>query len=240
MKKISAAIILMLVLAASTGISQNLYIGAGGTWMSTWVTNQNNYGYSEMDYKTTFGLAGNFNLGYEFNKHIGLKMEIGYAKLGQSYKDQIADSVYSRIVKLNYLQIPLLFKYRTGGEVARFYLLVGPQFNFLLSANQTYLMNGDADDRTFQDLKNNTHKVSEENIKDRYTSYDIFARIDFGVDITLVKNLILNAGLSMGYGLTDINATDYRIKDTSGNYNPSHNIFGGFNVGLCYSFDFSK
>ena len=241
MKKISILLMFAFCLVVTSAISQKqLYFGAGFSGLSTWITNQNNYGLPEMDYKMTFGMAGNASIGYDFTKNIGLKLEIGYSKLGQSYKDNINDTAYVRDVKLYYLQIPLLFKYKTGGEVARFYFLIGPQFGFLMNAKQSYLKNGDPDENTIKDLVNNTHKISEETITSRYTSYDIFARLDLGVDITLVKNLVLNAGLTFNYGLTDINATDWRIKDSSGNYSASHNIFGGMNVGLCYVLDFNK
>jgi hypothetical protein len=241
MKKISVLLMLAFCLAGGSVMSQKqLYLGAGFTGMSTWITNENNYGRPSMDYEVTFGGSGNFNIGYDFSKNIGLKMEVGYSRLGQNFKDNVNDTLYSRHLQLNYLQIPLLFKFKTSGQVARFYFLVGPQFGFLLSAKQTYLKNGDPDEMNVKDMKNNTHKISEETITSRFNSYDIFARIDLGVDITLVKNLVLNAGLSMGYGLTDINATDWQIKDNSGNYNPSHNIYGGVNVGICYVFDFNK
>ncbi len=241
MKKISVLFTLACCLTSLTLMSQKqLYLGVGGTGISTWITNQNNYGQPALDEKMTFAMAGNLNIGYDFTKNIGLKMEIGISRLGQNYSKTRNDTTYTRNVKLNYLLIPLLFKYKTGGSVARFYFLIGPQFALLLNAKQSYLKDGDPDDLTIRDLGNNMHRISEETITSRFTSYDIFARLDLGVDISLLKFLVLNAGLNLNYGLTDINATDWRIKDSSGNYNASHNIFGGFNVGLCYVFDFNK
>jgi len=66
------------------------------------------------------------------------------------------------------------------------------------------------------------------------------ARLDLGVDIKLMKCLFLNTGLTFAYGLTDINASDFQIVNKSGDYNPSHNIAVGFNVGINYCLDFSK
>jgi hypothetical protein len=242
MKKFSVLLMITFCLSGISVMSQNdLYLGIGGTVQNTWITNQNNFGYTDMDYSTTFGGSGNFFIGYDFNQHIGLKMEIGYSKLGQNSKDDFnKDTSYVRKEKLYYLQIPLMFKYKTNGEVARFYFLVGPQLGLLLNARQTYLMNGDADDRFYYDLNNKRHLISEETITSHFNSLDIAARLDLGVDITLVKNLVLNAGLSLNYGLLDINASDWRIKNHDGNYDPSHNVYGGINVGLAYVFDFSK
>jgi hypothetical protein len=164
--------------------------------------------------------------------------------LGQRFTDAIGpnkDTTLTRNIKLNYLQIPLMFKYRTTGEVARFYVMAGPQFDFLLSAKQTYYKNdASLTDEVYNPKLNKPVKIGESTITDRYTSYDIFARLDLGVDITLVKNLFLNAGICFCYGLTDINNTNYRDPYGSGNYNPSHNIALGFNIGINYCLDFSK
>ena len=212
MRKIYFFILLALFLTAGQAVAQKqLYFGLQGTAMNTWITNQNNYGlpdkYPDMDYKVTFGGAGNVNIGFDFNKHIGLLLQVGYGKLGQRFTDLINDTTITRNIKLNYLQIPLLFKYRSGGEVARFYVMAGPQFDFLLSAKQTYYKNDASfNDEVFNPKLKRFVKISEETITDRFSSYDIFARLDLGVDISLMKNMFLNAGLSFCYGLTDINA----------------------------------
>ncbi len=63
---------------------------------------------------------------------------------------------------------------------------------------------------------------------------DVFARMDLGLDITLVKHLMIEFGIKLGYGLMDINATDYRLNDDTGKYHPSHNVFGGLTLGINY------
>lgn len=229
------AIIAMLFMTGHVMSQKQLYFGLAGTALSSGIINQNNYGLPfEMDYAVTTGGSGNVNVGFDFNKHAGLKLEIGWAKLGQKYKDLYRDTVYTRNIKLNYLQIPLMFKYRTGGSVAKFYFMVGPQFNFLLSATQVYLKGNNAYNDTVPLTWNLPTKIGESTITNRYKSFDILGRLDLGVDIMLGKSLFLNLGLSFAYGFTDINATDWQIKDHTGNYNPSHNAYGGFNVGINY------
>jgi opacity protein-like surface antigen len=246
MKKLLTLICLVLFLSAGTAVAQKqLYFGLQGTGLSTWVTNAQNYGRPDMDYVATFGGGGNVTIGYDFSKNIGLQLQFGYEKLGQKFKDtQVKNDTtyqYTRNIKLNYLQLPLLFKYRTNGEAARFYVMVGPQFNFLLSANQTYYKNDVKIEDQYQNpITSEWVKLGEEDITTYYTSYDIFARLDFGADITVAKNLFITTGISLAYGLTDINATDWRNKNSSGDYNPSHNIAIGFNVGINYCLDFSK
>ena len=225
------------LLAGSSVAQKGFYLGAGGTMMSTWMTNVNNYGLPDMDYVSTFGGGFNLNVGYDFTKNIGLKLEIGYSKLGQKLKDNRNDTTYTRNIKMNYLMIPILFKFRTTGQIARFYFLVGPQLGYLISAKQSYYkQDQDYNEYTYNPNTNKPIKVSESTITSRFNSIDVFARIDFGADISLMPNLILNAGFSFAYGLLDVNASDYHIKNADGNYNASHNAYGGFNVGLVYCF----
>ncbi len=236
MKKTLTLLLFVTLLGIGPLMSQKqLYFGLSGTGLSSVITNQNNYGLPfEMDYKLTFGAGGNVNIGFDFSKHAGLKLEIGFAKLGQKYEDNYKDTAYTRNVKLNYLQIPLMFKYRTGGEKAQFYLMAGPQFNILTSATQEYLKGGKIFNDPVSGEWAEPQTYGQESITDRYNSLDILGRLDIGTDITLASNLFLNIGLSLGYGLMDINADDWQIKDHTGNYNASHTIYGGLNLGLNY------
>jgi len=235
MKKIYTAFVALLLFACIPAIAQKgLYFGLAGTIQSTWVTNQNNYGLPEMDYKTAYGGAANLNLGYDFTNHLGVKIEVGYGKFGQKYTDKMGDSTFSREIKMNHLMIPILLKYRTGGSIAKFYVAIGPQFDMLLSANQSYIMNGKNYEDSLETVSGKTFVVGQEEIKERFSSMDVFVRMDLGVDITVVKHLMIEFGIKFGYGLMDLNSTDYRLKDHSGTYHPSHNVFGGLTLGLNY------
>jgi len=104
----------------------------------------------------------------------------------------------------------------------------------LLSAKQSYILNGKNYEESLETVSGKTFAVGQEEIKERFSSMDVFARMDLGVDITVVKHLMIEFGIKLGYGLMDLNASDYRLKDHSGNYNPSHNVFGGLTLGLNY------
>jgi len=243
MKKTLSFILFALLFAAGPLMSQKqLYFGVGGTILSPYTIHQNNYGLPFLfdEKMTSMKGSGNINIGFDFSNHFGLKVEIGVASLGQDYKDKShgvngVNDLYARSIKMNYMQIPLLLKYRTGGETTKFYLAVGPQFNFLTSATQTYTKNGAAyTNDTVKTVSLVNFNAGADDVKSRYNSMDIMARLDVGIDIIIVKHLLLNVGVTMAYGLTDINVTDFRIKDYTGNYNASHNAYGGVNVGLCY------
>jgi hypothetical protein len=238
MKKTLSALILALILISGPLMSQkHFYFGVGGGGLNTWITNQNNYGLPfDMDTKITFGGAFNANIGFDFNDNIGLKLEIGYAMLGQKYSDTHKDTVYTRDINLNYLTIPLMFKYRSGGKVAKFYVMAGPEFLFLLSATQTYTKHDDPYNESFQPSDwPKPILVGQSTITERYNSMDIAGRLDLGADINLGEHLFLNVGVTMAYGFMDINASDYQIPNYSSHtYDPSHNVFGGINVGINY------
>jgi hypothetical protein len=234
-------LVLVLLFLSAAGFGQKtFYFGLGGYYGASGVVNQNDYGLPELDYEVPSSYGYNANLGYCFTKNIGIKMEIGYARLGQKYSDTRDSVFYTRDVKLGYLTVPVLFKYNTGGKTARFYLLAGPQMGFLMSAKQEYMADGVPFDTTLSNLNGEAFNAGQEDIKDRFSSFELMARIDLGVDITLVENLVLNVGLTMNYGLLDLNAEAYRLNDYSGNYTPSHNFYGGINMGIVYCLPLQK
>lgn len=244
MKKIYSLIILAFFLTAGQAFAQKqLYFGAGGTGISSWFINQNNYGYKDLDVDAGITYGFNANVGFDFNKNLGVKLELGFQKLGQNYKKDVGDTSFTRKVGLYYFQLPLLFKFRTGGEVVKFMAAIGPQFDFLMSADQKYFYTlkdttGEFDYDKY--IPGTTELISESDITNRFNSIDIQARLDLGIEIIIIKNLFIDAGFSFAYGLTDIIAPDYQYEDRDGNYNPVHNLYVGFNVGINYCLDLSK
>ncbi len=240
MKKIFLSLILLTSLAAFG--QKQVYFGISGSGISPWITNQNNYGQDfDLDYNVTFSWAGDLDIGIDFSKNFGLKTEVGLAMLGQNYhKELTGDTTLKRRIRTNYLMVPLLFKYRTSGESIRFYLLAGPQFGFLLKAEQAYTK----DDMDLTHFINHetgdTVEVTKSDITDQYNSFQLFLRVDAGVEFTVAQNLIIHAGLTTSYGLLDINASDWQLKDKDGNYNPSHNLYGGLNFGIAYAIPIGK
>lgn len=238
MKKTLPLLIFAMLLAAGAGFGQKrLSFGVTGTGMLTGLSNQHTYYdtiHGEMDWKPTLGFAGCVNVGFDFNKNLGLMLQLGYSGLGQSYEDAVDDTVYVRDIKLNYFQIPLMFKFRTSGEVARFYVMAGPQINILFSAKQNYYKNDLVpDDEYYNPNIGQWVKVGEEDITDRFNSIDVMGRLDLGAEVSLLDNLYLNGGLSFAYGFMDVNADDW--KDSDGN--SSNNFFAGFHVGINYCFE---
>lgn len=213
-----------------------VYLGLAGNLNSTWIMYQQTYGEPFLDYKITFRPAFNVQIGYDWDQHWGLYGEIGFAMLGQKYDDTQYGLPTTRNIKMNYLQIPILFKYRSGGEKAQFYIRAGFQYNQLLSAKQEYLRDGEPAPPYYNERYNTTIDVSQEDIKDRYTDGNLALRLDLGADIKLGDHLFLNAGLSTMYSITQLVAPSWRLYDYEGNMNYSHNLYCGLNVGINYVF----
>jgi len=211
-------------------------IGLQGGYGSVWIINQNNYGLTEMDYEYTWGGGFNFQAGYNFTDNLGLFTEVGILNQGQKYKDTWdGNKDMKREVKMQYLNVPVFFKYTYGESRARFRLLVGPQFGFLQKAEQVYQVDGADFHQDRPDKEGNTFDAGATDITDRYNSTDISFVLDLGADIFLVENIFyLSTGLRMAYGLTDINADAYQIENLDENYDASHNAAVTFMFGLHY------
>ncbi len=234
-------IMTLLIVCATVSIAtaqkdKHFEIGLQGGYGSVWIINQNNYGLPEMDYEYTWSGGFNFQAGYNFTENIGLFTEVGVLNLGQQYKDQgAANSEIARTVDLKYLNVPVFFKYSYGESRARFRLLVGPQFCFLQKAEQTYTINGNDFSYELQDKEGSTFDAGASDITDRYNEMDIAFVLDLGADIFLITDMLyLSAGARMFYGLTDINASAYQLKNNDGNYEASHNAGVTFMLGLHY------
>jgi hypothetical protein len=214
-------------------------LGLQGGVSSTWIINQNNYGLPELDYDSYVGNGFNLQLGYNINNEMGVFTEVGFTKQGQKYKGDMNqyDVVYRKI-DMNYLNIPLFFKYTYGETRARFRLLVGPQFSFLQKAEQEYTLDGkNASDELakINDLDGVEFDPGAKDITDRYNSMDIMAVLDLGADIFLIGEMLyLSVGGRFYYGFNDINAGNYQLKNIDDNYDPSHNGGGGLYLGIHY------
>ncbi|HSG68753.1 MAG TPA: porin family protein [Bacteroidales bacterium] len=238
-------LITLLFIAAAVSFAtaqkaKHFEIGFQGGYGSSWIVNQNNYGLQEMDYDFHYGGSWNFQAGYNFNNNIGLFTEVGMSNLGQSYTDTWDKQNVERSVHLNYLNVPVFFKYSYGESRARFRLMVGPQFSFLQKAEQEYTLDGSelnpANPKfTPKDKEGNEFYVGEKDITDRYNSMDVAFVLDLGADIFLMENILyLSAAARVYYGFMDLNAAPYQMENYDGNYDPSHNAGGMILLGLHY------
>ncbi len=234
---------------------KGFHIGASGSFNSTWILNQNNYGtlapftkgvvrVSEMNYKTTWGGNAGVVLGYNGNKNWGFQTEIQYNVTGQKYEDNfvgpavIPEGTFGsdqervnvkRNIKLTYIQIPLMAKFTsTRGHVAKAYVMLGPQFGARLTAKEEVKV---ADFTYLPDSLAFTPKQ-------KFQSFDVGLVLQTGVDIYATDNLYFSAGITVYGGLFDINGKVLKSLDwyskNDVNYQKSFNFRGGITLGLHY------
>lgn len=232
---------------------KGFHIGASGTFSSTFIYTQNNYGtlapftkgvvrVSEMDYKLTWGGSGGIVLGYNFNSWAGLQAEIQYNSTGQKYEDNfigpavIPEGTFgsdvervnvTRNIRLSYLRIPIMAKFNTNkGHVAKFYGALGPQIGIRTSAKEKVTIAGyDYDALAF---------TSDQ----KFQRVDVSIALQLGVELYATDHLYFNIGISGFAGLYDINGKVlkqldwYSKNDVS--YKKSYNANAGLVVGVHY------
>lgn len=260
MKKQLLPFILVLFITSAAHAQTGPQVGLNFGFNSVWIVNQNNYGYQELEYSRTFGINGGLGFGYNFEDTYGARIEINFVQMGQNYFDVAKDfgppdtvenkqtkvDTY-RYISLNYLQIPLMFRYQTKrdkkhNELISFHFMGGPVLAFLMSADQYYEADT-AHDKNLVILDNDTIPGGQipafaatnfvEEDKEYFSGFELGFQINVGVDIYLTKQLYVAPAVKVYYGLTDLNSAPTRdIPDYKG---ASHNFTGGINVGVFYN-----
>lgn len=258
----------VVVLAAVTAqAQQGIHFGFHGQMNSIWILNQNNYEFSEMDYEYKYGPLGGITLGYNFEDNLGVQVEFNYAQMGQDYSDIMKDFgptedpskpdfktkvLTYRYVDVNYLQVPVLFKYMEGDtkDAIKYQLLAGLQFNYLISADQRYTADVTNTDPDVQvDVPQNVGPQSGVPdfigvgnlvaMEDYFQRFDIGLLLDVGADIYVNDNLYFSPAFRGYYGFFDMNAKETRnLQPAQGEnkYQASHNAFVGFSLGINFMF----
>ena len=239
-------------LAAQTGFD----LGASGTFSSTWILRQNNYGTlasfsnpivraSEMNYKSTWGGNGGICLGYKITKHWGVQAEIQYNLTGQKYEDNftgpatIPEGTFGginervnvqRVVKLDYIQIPLMVKFMAGKEKIKFFACLGPQIGIRTSVYEQVKVAG------YVYLPDSLKFTSDQ----KFQKVDVGIALQTGVQLYATSHLYFDIGLSLYQGIIDINGKSLQnlgwYDKNHLSYQKSYNFRGGLMVGIHYMF----
>lgn len=241
-------------------LRKGLHIGVVGSFNSSWIFNQNNYNtlnlfnepivrQSEMDYVFTWGGNIGIELGYQFHKNWGIQIEPSFSWAGQKYDDDFLGPVAKndptnpnyvgvtryvnvrRIVKLQYVQIPLMLKYQCRlDERTNFFVMAGPQIGIRTSGTETVYVN-------------NVESVDAK----KYTPDQKFQKIDaglllnLGLDVYPKEWLVISVGLPTYIGLTDLNGKFLKTIDWYSKndltYQKSRNFRIGLQAGVHYFFN---
>jgi hypothetical protein len=244
MKKIASVLLGLSILVSFHSVAQKgkeVVLGVGGAFTTVWIINQSFYGEPEVDYAPKTGYAASLNLGYNFTENISALAELQYSLQGQKYDgdQKIGGTEYKalRDIDLRYLNIPLFFKYAFGSGGTKFRFMAGPQVGILLEANQDYTRDGEKVGPPVTNLDGDTFSPYAGDITERFQKNDFSLVLDIGADIHLSDLFYINAGIRGNYGLTEINAAPYRIKNMDGEYSASNNLWGGIYFGINYKLD---
>ncbi|MBK9104462.1 MAG: outer membrane beta-barrel protein [Saprospiraceae bacterium] len=213
---------------------KGLNVGANFMALNTNIVNQNTWGNGrEYDYSVTFNTSFGIDVGYGISDHMGIYTGYWFTTLGQDYKDSYSGSEWERKLELKYNMIPVMLKFNGTESKVNFLGGVGVVFASLKEANQEWLRDGEAYSQNIT-VGGKTFDLGATDVTDRFAKSDIMINLDLGARILLGEKLFLDVTANFGYGFKDINAEDWQIVNGSGEYDPSHNAFGGLKVGLAY------
>lgn len=248
MKK--ALLTIAVAAAAFTAQAQDFRLGLGGGINTTWLANKNvSDAGDELDFAVTFGGSVGVEAIYSFSEKAGLS--VGFLSSGHNQKYEgefdagLTTVTYESKLKMRYLDIPILFRLTSASGT---YFELGPQIGILTSAKE------DAENST------GVGNYEDRDVKGTLNGTNVAAILGFGVDIDASENVIVTAGLRLGYGFTDVTkeyttsefaalndeevagATSSAHFNDKGdfNYEATNRVFGGLHLGVSYKFGSAK
>ena len=176
-----------------TQVQAQFKVGVEGGYSNTWLINRNlSDAGDRVDPLASFAPSFGVQFTYLFNEAVGIRVGANMSTYLQKTDGELAGFSFESEMKLNQLDIPLLFRLENDGGT---YFEVGPMFSFLSSAEETYTPNtgGGYSDMAFDD---------------DFSSTNISAYAGFGILVDLNDNIQMTAGLALSYGFTDA-TTEY-------------------------------
>ena len=205
------------------------YLSANAGLNSIWIMNQNMYGNQELDYATKLGIAGEVKYNMYLSK-TGYSIGLGMLNLGQNYSGAMSDGDATRKVNLTYIEMPVMWMVGFVPLRERKWVMFGPQFMFLLSANQTFTRSGGNPLPFPQYMQTGTSDITK-----RFNPMDVMLAVELPQVISfssLNQRVKWFFSVKAAYGLTDMNRKEYRIPNSTSVYKASHNFYFGVNLGV--------
>ncbi|MCH7819320.1 MAG: PorT family protein, partial [Candidatus Marinimicrobia bacterium] len=144
---------------------------------------------------TKFGLGG--IMLYPLSEVLGLQVEAMYLLKGSKAEFDFLGTVFETELNLAYLSVPVMVRYNLGSEDTSPYIVVGPEFGFLLSAKSKF--DGEP----------------EEDVKDDFKSLDLGLNIGAGVSMNM-GTMPVFAEVRYSLGLSNIEDNNDSTTKTTG------------------------
>lgn len=260
-------ILCLSILTVSTGTAQivQVHLGATTTVNATYVLDKGLSADPRYNSTATYQWAPiGFNFGVDLGRKFGLSLEGIKSKQGQIYEmiDAYEQVKGQRKISLDYLQLPMLLRFMSGGNGgARANFNFGPQLSFLTDARETieaqagqYTIPEGMDFASIQqefpeasDNGDGTYTIPDVPTTDLLTkkandfkNTEFSVAGAFGLDIDLSKHLYLTTQVRATYSLTDMRNGDVIEKLKSGDsadiFGARANLLVGVQLGLHYMF----
>ena len=224
------------MLATASYAQKGLSLGANFMPLSSSIINQNTWGNGhEYDYAVTFNTSLGFDIGYNFTDQLGIYSGFWSTKLGQDYTDSYDGAEWERNLTLKYNIIPVMLKFSSSASRVNFLGGFGILIASMKQADQEWLKGGVAyTEILVNPITTKSFDLGASDVTERFNKSDIILNLEVGAKIKIIDKLFVDAGLNFGYGIKDINHTDWQIKNNSGAYDASHNAFAGLKIGVSY------
>lgn len=255
------------ILTVSTGTAQivQVHLGATTTVNATYVLDKGLSEDPRYNSTATYQWAPiGFNFGVDLGRKFGLSLEGIKSKQGQIYEmiDAYEKVKGQRTISLDYLQLPMMLRFMSGGNAGtRANFNLGPQLSLLTNARETieaqagdYSIPEGMDFASIQqefpqatDNGDGTYSIPDMPSTDLLTKEaNDFKNTEFaiagafGLDIDLSKHLYLTTQIRATYSLTDMRNGDVIEKLQSGDsadiFGARANLLVGVQLGLHYMF----
>lgn len=241
MKKVYTLLLALMFVAPASYAQKGLNIGLNGQYTTISIVNQNAWGNDrEYDYAVTTGFAYGFDIGYNFTNEVGIYTGYGMMTLGQDYTDSYrpdgtdVKSDWERTLRMQYNVIPIMFKFTGDENRVNFIGGFGMLYAMMKSAEQTWTKDGNPYTEFIEMPDDASYELTATDVTDRFEKTDIIVNLELGARIFVLNDLYVDATFNFGYGLKDINASDWQMNNNGGEYNASHNAYGGFKIGVAY------
>jgi len=202
----------------------DIFVGGQASFNSLLWFNQNSYGENELAYKFKPGVGLGLQAGYQFAAKSAIAIELNFVQQGASYDETINTINIVREVEQSYLQIPIMYHWRSNRDLSGFFFDIGLSLGFLTGASIS------------QDpvIYNPPSELNSQDITERLVSFEPGFLIGLGYKYDLNENIDLKFGFKSYTSITDINASAWQQPNLDGIYEPSRNGRGGIEVSLLY------
>lgn len=267
MKRIFLFCALLFIAAAAQAQGVKVHLGATSAVNATFVLDKGLSEDPRYNSSLTYNFAPiGFNFGVDIGRKFGLSLEGIKAAQGQVYElvDVARNIRGERRIDLEYIQLPLLFRFMSGGNSgARANFNIGPQMSFLTDAREsiqaragTYSIPDGMDLASIQtefptavagaepgtytlpsDMPSRDLFTKE---ADEFKNSEFSIAAAFGLDVDLSRHLYLSTQIRANYSLTDMRNGDVIDRVKSGEagslFGERANVLVGVQFGLHWMF----